>query len=102
MPDKILIIHGGGIGDLLLALPAMRIFRGAFPHSILELMGRPERLALISHDLQASSIHSIEQGGMAYFYLEGVTLPPGLLTFFPLFALCSSSENLEERFWRII
>jgi ADP-heptose:LPS heptosyltransferase len=85
MPDKILIIHAGGIGDLLLALPAMRIFRQAFPHSILEFLGRPERLALISSDLQASSIYSIDQGGMAYFYLEGVTLPPGLFTFFSSF-----------------
>jgi len=85
MPDKILIIHSGGIGDLLLALPAMRIFRQAFPHSILELLGRPERLAIVSHDLQVSSIHSIDQGGMAYFYLEGVPLPPGLVTFFSSF-----------------
>jgi len=84
-PDKILIIHSGGIGDLLLALPAMRIFRRSFPHSILELLGRPERLTLVSRDLQASSIRSIDQGGMAYFYLEGTSLPSGLVTFFSSF-----------------
>jgi len=85
IPDKILIIHSGGIGDLLLALPAMRIFRQAFPRSILELLGRPGRLAIVSHDLQASSIHPIDQGGMAYFYLVGGSLPPGLFTFFSSF-----------------
>ena len=85
MPDKILILHAGGLGDLLLALPAMRIFRQAFPHSILELLGLPERLAVVSQDLQASSIHSIDQGGVAYFYLEGVPLPPGLVAFFSSF-----------------
>ena len=84
-PDKILIIHSGGIGDLLLALPAMRIFRGAFPHSILELLGRPERLTLLSQDLQASSIRSIDQGGMAYFYLERASLPSDLVTYFSSF-----------------
>ena len=83
--DKILIIHSGGIGDLLLALPAMRIFRQAFALSSLELLGRPERLTLVSQDLRASSIHSIDQAGIAYFYLEGTSLPPGLSTFFSSF-----------------
>ncbi len=70
---------------MLLALPAMRIFRRAFPQSILEVLGRPERLTLVSQDLQASSIHSIDKGGMAYFYVEGAPLPPGLFTFFSSF-----------------
>ncbi len=83
--DKILIIHSGGIGDLLLALPAMRIFRQAFALSSLELLGRPERLTLVSQDLRASSIHSIDQAGIAYFYLEGTSLPPDLITFFSSF-----------------
>ncbi len=85
MSEKILIIHSGGIGDLLLALPAMRSFRQAFPHSVLELLGRPERLALVSHDLGATSIHSIDQTGMAYLYLEDSSLPPRLSTFFGSF-----------------
>ncbi len=84
-PEKILIIHSGGIGDLLLALPAMRVFRQAFPWAILEMMGRPERLALVAHDLRASSLHSIDQAGMAYFYAEEASLPPRLEAFFSSF-----------------
>ena len=72
---------------MLLALPALRIFRLNFPRTILELMGRPERLSLVAFDLQAASIHSIDQAGMAYFYLEGETLPPGLSTFFSSFGI---------------
>jgi ADP-heptose:LPS heptosyltransferase len=87
MAGKILIIHSGGIGDLLLALPAMRIFRAAFPLSTLELLGRPERLALIAHDLRAESLHSIDQAEMAYFFLEGSPLPPGLSGFFSSFQI---------------
>jgi len=84
-PEKILLIHSGGIGDLLLALPAMRVFRHAFPNAILEMMGRPERLALVAHDLRASLLHSIDQAEMAYFYAEEAFLPPRLGAFFSSF-----------------
>ena len=83
--EKILIIHSGGIGDLLLALPAMRIFRRAFPRSTLALLGRPERLSLVAFDLQAQSVHSIDRAGMAYFYAEGGALPAELSDFFSAF-----------------
>ena len=86
-PEKILIIHSGGIGDLLLALPAMRIFRRAFPDSTLALLGRPERLSLVGFDLQAQSIHSIDQAGTAYFYAEETPLPAGLCSFFSAFGV---------------
>jgi heptosyltransferase III len=86
-PEKILIIHSGGIGDLLLALPAMRIFRRAFPTSALEMLGRPERLALVAHDLRANALHSIDQAGMAHFYSDDSTLPPRLVTFFSSFGV---------------
>ena len=97
MPEKILIIHSGGIGDLLLALPAMRIFRQAFPHSTLDLLGRPERLALVFHDLGASSVHSIDQAGMAYFYVEGASFPPSLSTFFSSFRAALVFRKMEGR-----
>ena len=84
-PGKILILHSGGIGDLLLALSAMRMFRRAFPYATLEMMGRPERLALVAHDLRASLLHSIDQAGMSYFYLDEPSLPPGLCRFFSSF-----------------
>lgn len=83
--EKILIIHTGGIGDLLLSLPALRIFRGAHRGASLSLLGRPERLALVAFDLQAESIHSIDQAGMAYFYVSGGTLPSRLAAFFASF-----------------
>jgi heptosyltransferase-2 len=87
MAAKILIIHSGGIGDLLLALPAMRIFRRAFPASPLEMLGRPERLALVAHDLRAEALHSIDQAGMAYFYSDDADLPPRLGSFFSSFGV---------------
>jgi len=84
-PKKILIIHSGGIGDLLLALPAMRIFRQAYFASSLEMLGRLERLVLVAHDLRADALHSIDQAGMAYFYSDDAPLPSKLVTFFSSF-----------------
>jgi ADP-heptose:LPS heptosyltransferase len=95
-PQKVLILHAGGIGDLLLALPALRIFRRSFPCSPLGLMGRPERLSLIAFDLQAESIHSIDQAGMAYFYAEGETLPPRLSAFFSSFSTVLIFGKIHE------
>jgi len=86
-PEKILIIHSGGIGDLLLALPAMRMFRRAFPRSTLALVGRQERLSLVAFDLQARSISSIDQAGMAYFYADGGSFPARLSEFFSSFGV---------------
>jgi heptosyltransferase-2 len=85
-PLKILIVHAGGIGDLLLALPALRAFRAAFPDSSLDLLGFPERLSLVAHDLGAEAVHSIDQAGLSSFYLEEAPLPHRLLDFFSSFA----------------
>jgi ADP-heptose:LPS heptosyltransferase len=41
---------------------------------------------LIAHDLGAASIHSIDQAGMAHFYLEGGSLPSRLVDFFSSFS----------------
>jgi len=86
LPSKILMVHAGGIGDLLLSLPAMRAFRDAFPDSSLELLGFPERLSLVVYDLRASAAHSIDQAGLARFYLEEPALPPRLVDFFSSFS----------------
>lgn len=106
-PDrrKILIIHSGGIGDLFLALPAMRLFRHAFSHATLDMMGHPERLGVVAYDLKAEGIHSVDQAGMAYFYLNDASLPPHLCGFFSSLGLVLAfsrkggqvlSKNLEK------
>ena len=96
-PPKILMIHAGGIGDLLLALPALRAFRMAFPDSSPELLGLPERLSVIAHDLGAVSIHSIHQADMAHFYLKGGVLPSRLVGFFSSFSAALLIGTLPGR-----
>jgi ADP-heptose:LPS heptosyltransferase len=83
--EKILIIHSGGIGDLLLALPAMRSFRRYYSRARLELLGRSERLPLVAFDLAAQTILSIDRAAWAYLYLEEGPLPESLSSFFGAF-----------------
>lgn len=82
---KILIVHAGGIGDLLLALPAMRLFCQNFSPYTLDLLGYPERLALIAHDLKAEAIHSLDKAEMAYLFSQPEALPDKLKSFFSSF-----------------
>lgn len=102
---KILALHAGGIGDLILALPALRAFRKAFSESSLDLMGYRERLSLIAYDLQAQTVHSIDQSGMAYFYSEGELLPSRLVDLFSSFSTAliigqSGARTLAENIRR--
>ncbi|MBI4496172.1 MAG: glycosyltransferase family 9 protein [Deltaproteobacteria bacterium] len=85
--DKILIIHQGGIGDLLLALPALRLLRRTFHSSRMDFLGIPERLGLVAHDLGGGSVHTIHQPGLVCFYMDGEPLPPGLSAFFSSYDL---------------
>lgn len=83
---RILIVHAGGIGDLLLALPAMRLFCQNLSPYELELLGYPERLALISWDLKAKALHSINSAAMAYIFSSADEIPANLKAFFSSFA----------------
>jgi len=38
---RVLVIHAGALGDFILALPALRALRHAFPEAQIELLGRP-------------------------------------------------------------
>jgi ADP-heptose:LPS heptosyltransferase len=105
LPSKILMVHAGGIGDLLLALPALRAFRAAFSNFSLELLGFPERLSLVATDLGAAAIHSVDQAGLAHFYLEGGALPPRFVEFFSSFSAAlligrSQAETLAQNLRR--
>lgn len=83
---RILIVHAGGIGDLLLALPAMRLFCQNLSPYELELLGYPERLALISGDLKAKALHSINSAAMAYLFSSADEIPANLKAFFSSFS----------------
>ena len=67
---KILVIHQGALGDLILSLPAFSAIRKAFPEHHAEVMGYPRILRLIHNRFYAHSIQSIDRASAASLYNE--------------------------------
>ena len=64
MPRTLFVLHPGSLGDVLLALPAMRALRAAFPGHVLGLMAQAEVSRLL---LTGGEVHKS-------FALEGQSL----------------------------
>jgi heptosyltransferase-3 len=85
--QSILVIHQGALGDFILALPALRVLRKTFPGARSVVMGYPRILELVEKRFYAEEIISIDQRGMASFFVRGGTLDAGLSRFFSTFGL---------------
>ncbi len=82
-----LIIHQGAIGDFILALPSLASLRKAFPKAKCVIMGYPRILQLVHGRFYAEEIVSIDQKGMATFFVPDGTLDLPLSQFFQSFDL---------------
>ena len=60
MTSRFLLIRWGGLGDLLVALPAIQVLRHAFPSAWLTLVGRPGYASLMR---EAGVIDDVIDGG---------------------------------------
>ncbi len=85
--QSILAIHQGALGDFILALPALETLRKAFPEAKSVIMGYPRILELVERRFYADDILSVDQKGMASFFVREGTLNPGLSQFFNGFDL---------------
>lgn len=59
--QRILVIRGGAIGDVILTLPAIGALRQAFPCARIEVLGHARRLSLARHAAYADAIADAEQ-----------------------------------------
>lgn len=82
---SILIIHQGALGDFILALPTLMTLRKAFPKAKPVIMGYPRILELVEKRFYAEEIVSVDQKGMASFFVRGGDLDPSLSQFFSTF-----------------
>jgi ADP-heptose:LPS heptosyltransferase len=84
---SMLILHQGALGDFILALPSLEVLRRAFPQARSVIMGYPRILELIENRFYAEEILSIDQKGMASFFVRGGPLDLRLSQFFKTFDL---------------
>jgi len=82
-----LVIHQGALGDFILALPTLRVLRKTFPNARSVIMGYPRILELVEKRFYAEEIVSIDQKGMASFFIPEGKLDPVLSRFFTSFDL---------------
>ncbi len=85
--QSVLVIHQGALGDFILALPALETLRKVFRQARSVIMGYPRILQLVEKRFYADDIVSIDQKGMASFFVREGTLDPGLSEFFKGFDL---------------
>ncbi len=85
--QSFLVIHQGALGDFILALPALETVRKAFPHAKSVVMGYPRILELVEKRFYSDEISSIDQRGMATFFVRDGALDLALSQFFNRFDL---------------
>ena len=78
-----LVIHQGALGDFILALPTLETLRKTFPEARSVIMGYPRILELVEHRFYANEILSVDQKGMATFFVQEGDLSSNLFEFFP-------------------
>jgi ADP-heptose:LPS heptosyltransferase len=84
---SILVIHQGALGDFVLALPALASIRKALPQARTAIMGYPRILELAENRFYADEILSVDQKGMASFFVHGGVLNQALSLYFSRFDL---------------
>jgi heptosyltransferase-2 len=83
--NKILLIHQGAIGDLVLSLPAFYAIRTKFPAAHIEIMGYPHILSLIFKRFYSDEIVSVDRAGVAVLYNENGRINKELQNYFRQF-----------------
>ena len=88
--QRMLIIRGGAIGDLIVTLPALGALRRAFPHATIELLGNPSRAILAQHPRYVDRVIDLERWDLYRLFSQQPTISQGLATFLSSFALILS------------
>jgi heptosyltransferase-2 len=88
--QRMLIIRGGAIGDLIVTLPALRVLRRAFPHATIELLGHPSRALLAQHPRYVDRVIDMERWDLYRLFSQRSTISQALATFLSSFELILS------------
>jgi ADP-heptose:LPS heptosyltransferase len=78
MPERILIIRTGGLGDTLLLWPALSAMRRRFPRARIDLMGHRERCQLLAGPRGADLALDVEGSGLHVLFEISAAPPDGV------------------------
>ena len=88
--QRMLVIRGGAVGDLIVTLPALGALRRAFPHATIELLGNPSRAILAQHPRYVNGVIDLERWDLYRLFSQQPSISQGLATFLSSFALILS------------
>lgn len=88
--QRMLVIRGGAVGDLIVTLPAFGALRRAFPHATIELLGYPSRAILAQHPRYVDRVIDLERWDLYRLFSQRPILSQGLTTFLSSFELILS------------
>ncbi len=93
---RILCIHQGALGDLILALPAIKTLRAALHPAWLEIMGHPWTLPLVKGLPYADAITDVNRAEMALLFQKGADCPSALQAYLREFdaAFCFGKSEI--------
>src|SRR5215510_13825868 len=94
--QRVLVIRGGAVGDLIVTLPALGALRRAFSHATSELLGNPSRAVLAQHPRYVDGVIDLERWDLYRLFSQQPTLSQGLAAFLSSFALILSYLPLPD------
>lgn len=88
--QRILVIRGGAIGDLILTLPVLRALRSVFPNARIDVLGDAKRANLACHPAHADAITDAERQEIYRLFSHEPRVPPQLAAYLSEFDLILS------------
>jgi heptosyltransferase-2 len=88
--QRILVIRGGAIGDLIVTLPALGGLRQMWAHATMALLSNPSRAILAQHPCYADRVIDLERWDFYRLFSQPATISAGLATFLSSFDLILS------------
>jgi len=79
--QRILVLRGGAVGDMIVTLPALGALRQAFPRATIELLGHPSRAILAQHPHYVDRITDLERWELYRLFSQSPTISEAMATF---------------------
>jgi heptosyltransferase-3 len=87
---NVLFIRGGGLGDLIVTLPTLRLLRERWPDAHIEILGHPRLAEIAVKRFYLDAARSVNHGPLSAFFTPRAVLDPGWMEYIGDFDLVLS------------